>query len=108
MTKNPLTLSDAHLTFLRYQVQRMYNRGEFDLLNLRRSITKHCKTFCIGNRFGLKLKKSEYGLFCYIIETVDGITEIKVNSYKHPDKDFKFHVKNNREFMLKLLKHDLL
>lgn len=108
MKANNPQLSDAHLIFLRDIVSKMHHRGEFCVINLRRKISKHCKTYLLGPRFGMRVKKSEFGLFCYIGETVDGITEIKVHPSRHTDKEFTIHVANNREFMDKLLKHDLL
>ncbi|PZO26012.1 MAG: hypothetical protein DCE86_15005 [Flavobacteriaceae bacterium] len=108
MTKRHPQLSDAHATLLRYKVSKMYNRGQFDVTNLRRSISKHCKTWLIGNRLGLKIKKSDKGIFCYIGDTIDCVTIIEVHSSVHPTKDFTFNVANNREFMNKLFKHDLL
>lgn len=108
MTLKHPPLSDAHLIFLRYRVLKMHYRGTFDVLNLRRAISKHCKTWLLGPRLGLRVKKSELGLFCYIGETSDGITSIEVHSSKYPDKPFTLNVKNNKEFMMKLFKHELL
>lgn len=108
MTKQHPPISDAHMIFLRHRILKMHFRGTFDVINLRRTVSKHCKTWLIGPRLGMKVKKSQGGFFCYIGETLDGITAIEVHSAKYPDKPFTLNVANNKEFMMKIFKHELL
>lgn len=104
-------LSEMHFLMLASKVGDMHNRGVFDFENLRRKISQHCRTTSShsGKWFGIGLKNKHGGLGAHIIDTVDGITEIHVICNRfYPKYDFTFHVADNKEFMEKILLHNLL
>lgn len=89
-------------------VNAMYDKQGFSVSTLRRKFSPYFKTTQLENRFSMRLKGSEHAIWCIHEPTASDLHFMRVRSTKFPNFKFDFFVASNKEFMQKLLKHNLL
>lgn len=87
-------------------IEKMYDKEGFSIPTLRRKISKHFQTFQTKERFGIRAKNS--AVLCLQLPAENEVQYIKVYSDIHPTKEFLFSATSNKEFLKKLIKHNLL
>ncbi len=107
MTKRRLTpLND--LLLLQLEVNKMYDKSGFDVVQLRRKFSKFFRTNYLGNRLGLRFSFTGVSLLCIHEPLVNGGCYVQVTSSKSPNVTFDFYVTSNKHFLQKIINHNLL
>ena len=98
----PLTDS----TLLKITVNKMYDKQGFDLPNLQRKFSKFLRFNTLKNRFWIKSRYNNTTLSC-IVSTSENNVSIVVTS-NNSVHTYLFFVTSNKNFMQKLIKHELI
>lgn len=108
MTKSRKLKPLTDRVLLEIAVDKMYHKRGFDIDNLRRKFTEFFKTTQIGNRVGLRYKHSDVTVKCIHEPLENGVGYVRIQTSKAPQIDYQFFITSNKDFMQKLIKHELI